>query len=139
MSEVSQEVIDAIRELSAEGIPASQIAQGLSVAIDTVKRYGRKERKRSKEYQGYGESKTLREWVSDSRCLVSWNTLKHRITNYGWDVERALSTPCREFTSVSTKLAVRQAWSEGLNIHDIMKRFGVTNSMAYSLRGKQAL
>jgi hypothetical protein len=139
MSEVSQEVIDAIRELSAEGIPASQTAQGLSVDIEVVKQYGKKAKSGAKRYQAYDESKTLREWENDSRCCVSWNTLKHRITSYGWNVERALSTPCREFVSVATKLAVRQAWLDGLKIQEIMQRFDVSNSMAYSLRGKQAL
>lgn len=39
----------------------------------------------------FGETKCLREWFRDERCVVaSYNTLHSRIVN-GWDHERALT------------------------------------------------
>lgn len=42
----------------------------------------------------FGETKTLTEWTRDSRCLVSFNTLRTRIAS-GWTVENALTKPIR--------------------------------------------
>lgn len=40
-----------------------------------------------------GETKSIPEWALDERCLVGVNTLYGRIRKYGWDFDRAFSTP----------------------------------------------
>lgn len=54
-------------------------------------------RNRSNNYilEAFGERKCLSEWVQDIRCEVHANTIKSRIENYGWEVERAISTPSK--------------------------------------------
>jgi hypothetical protein len=41
----------------------------------------------------FGEQKTLALWTEDQRCVVDYNTLKYRVHYYGWDAERAITTP----------------------------------------------
>lgn len=45
----------------------------------------------------WGETKNLAEWSRDSRCKCKFGTLESRIRNFGWDVERAISTPTRHY------------------------------------------
>lgn len=45
----------------------------------------------SKYLSAYGEEKILIDWSKDSRCRVSFYTLRHRIRS-GWAVDAALST-----------------------------------------------
>lgn len=40
----------------------------------------------------FGETKTIADWSRDSRCLVSYDMLRTRVVELGWDVPRALST-----------------------------------------------
>lgn len=40
----------------------------------------------------FGETKAFWDWSKDSRCLVSYHALYLRITRYGWDMEKALTT-----------------------------------------------
>jgi hypothetical protein len=40
----------------------------------------------------YGEKKTIAQWIADPRCRVNRNAFRMRIF-YGWEPERALSTP----------------------------------------------
>lgn len=40
----------------------------------------------------FGEEKYLYEWLQDTKCVVSKQTLRYRIKN-GWDFEKAISTP----------------------------------------------
>lgn len=92
---VSQEVIDAIIELVAEGYSAKRIAEGLSIDVQTVVKYANGKPK-GKMYEAFGECKTLIAWASDKRCRVSFNTLKQRVYVYKWSVERSLSEPARQ-------------------------------------------
>jgi hypothetical protein len=41
----------------------------------------------------WGETKLLVDWVDDERCSVTRSTLYERVRKYGWDPERAISTP----------------------------------------------
>lgn len=41
--------------------------------------------------EAWGETKTLREWIEDGRCVVGYSTAFTRIKKYGWSPERALS------------------------------------------------
>lgn len=45
----------------------------------------------AKYYEAFGERKTLRGWSHDSRCVVGFQTLSHRVNNSGWDIEKALT------------------------------------------------
>ena len=42
-------------------------------------------------YEAFGESKTMREWLDDSRCAVKYNTLRNRLRR-GWGTQEALTT-----------------------------------------------
>lgn len=39
----------------------------------------------------FGETRTLAEWAKDSRCVVSYSTLRRRIDDFGWFPEEALT------------------------------------------------
>src|ERR1041385_8390406 len=41
----------------------------------------------------FNESKSLKEWLSDSRCNVEYSVLYQRIFICGWDIEKALCKP----------------------------------------------
>jgi len=41
----------------------------------------------------FGETKSIPEWAEDSRCSVSFRTLRARISEYHWDVETAILKP----------------------------------------------
>lgn len=43
----------------------------------------------------FGETKTMKQWSEDDRCVVSYVTLKHRISRSKWPHEAALTTPPR--------------------------------------------
>lgn len=45
-------------------------------------------------FMAYGETKTLVEWSEDSRCAVSYGTLKWRI-NHGLEPEFAMTRPAK--------------------------------------------
>lgn len=44
-------------------------------------------------YSAFGETRTLSQWATDSRCRVKAGRLYARIYASGWDLERALTTP----------------------------------------------
>lgn len=52
---------------------------------------------RNKSYNVYllafGENKCLQDWANDERCLVKYSGLKDRVKKWGWDAERAITTP----------------------------------------------
>lgn len=41
----------------------------------------------------FGETKSLSEWCDDPRCKTTYDRLKSRVFNQGWDHEEAISTP----------------------------------------------
>lgn len=45
-----------------------------------------------KLFIAYGESKTIKEWSEDNRCLVPFKTLQRRL-HKAWDPERAMNEP----------------------------------------------
>lgn len=49
----------------------------------------------TKYLTAFGERKSIHLWLSDPRCVVERKVLETRINKYGWDHERALSTPNR--------------------------------------------
>ncbi|WP_328585256.1 GntR family transcriptional regulator [Streptomyces sp. NBC_00370] len=44
-------------------------------------------------YPAWGETMRLVDWSRDPRCLVSYSTLVARVREYGWELQRALTTP----------------------------------------------
>lgn len=46
-----------------------------------------------KVFEAFGETKTLRQWSNDDRCIVRYNTLFDRVHHMKWDVEKALVRP----------------------------------------------
>ena len=50
--------------------------------------------RRRKEYVGFGEPKTAREWGLDGRCVAPQWTVENRIRS-GWNVEDAVLTPSK--------------------------------------------
>lgn len=52
-------------------------------------------RRNTMELSLHGETKSLKEWVEDARCVVKYHTAYQRLLN-GWDLERALVTPARK-------------------------------------------
>lgn len=46
-----------------------------------------------KYFTTFGETKTLKEWVRDPRCLVSFTTLRSRVFGSKWGLEEALIIP----------------------------------------------
>lgn len=46
----------------------------------------------SRPMKAFGETKLLIEWKEDARCVVKPDTVAARL-RYGWDLERALTTP----------------------------------------------
>lgn len=49
---------------------------------------------KAKTYTAFGETKSLQEWVSDSRCFIDLPALRNRL-KLGWDLERAITQPRR--------------------------------------------
>lgn len=41
----------------------------------------------------FGETKPMAKWPTDPRCAVTYTALRQRISKYGWDAEKALTTP----------------------------------------------
>lgn len=59
-----------------------------------------------------GETKTLAEWSADARCVVSAATFKCRVTEHGWDIVSALTTPLRgRFYSAFGESKTLRRWS----------------------------
>lgn len=44
----------------------------------------------------FGESRTMKQWSEDSRCVVNYSTLRQRISRYQWPHEEALTTISRK-------------------------------------------
>jgi hypothetical protein len=57
---------------------------------------------RNRRYTWQGETKILVDWALDHRCKVEYNTLLARLDRYGWEFERALTTPSRNQGSSSS-------------------------------------
>lgn len=60
-------------------------------------------------YEYQGEKKTLLEW--SDLYNVDYNLLFNRINNTGWDIERAINTPIRNYQRHTTK---RYKWTDRL-------------------------
>lgn len=60
-------------------------------------RGGRVPRESAKQYEAFGESKTLTYWLLDERCVVKSADVLYRRINSGWTVEDALTTPQRGY------------------------------------------
>ena len=43
--------------------------------------------------QAFGETKTYAQWSRDTRCRVTPDAFYQRVHSYGWDVEKAITTP----------------------------------------------
>jgi hypothetical protein len=44
----------------------------------------------------FNETKTIAQWADDDRCVVSAQVLYDRIRRYGWNPEKAITTPSKE-------------------------------------------
>ncbi len=60
---------------------------------------------RYKGWTAFGETKPLKAWVRDMRCVVPYSTLVKRMTGGEWSIEEALQTP-------KLKKGLRQAFGE---------------------------
>lgn len=49
--------------------------------------------RRNVRLTAFGETKTVKEWAADPRCVVSEAALRLRVGRRGWEAERALTTP----------------------------------------------
>lgn len=47
-------------------------------------------------YEAYGEKKTFRAWLSDSRCVATRTSLRKRLSQ-GWKFHEAVSTPTKKY------------------------------------------
>lgn len=50
-------------------------------------------RRNNRIVEAWGESKTLAEWIEDSRVTVTYRQAENRLRRGGWDPERALTAP----------------------------------------------
>lgn len=48
------------------------------------------------KFIAFNESKTLADWIKDTRCVINYDRALCRIKNLKWSVEEALSTPIRK-------------------------------------------
>jgi hypothetical protein len=46
----------------------------------------------------WGETKTLKQWTADPRCVVAHGTLRARM-RLGWEAQKALSMPTRNYVA----------------------------------------
>lgn len=58
-------------------------------------------------FTGFGETKPLCEWSSDSRCVVSLRRLKIRLLKGGYDLEQAMVRPESEFERMDTERCMK--------------------------------
>jgi len=76
----------------------------LNYTKERVQAYRRNSRRHQARVDAFGESKTLRAWVDDPRCVVGLSTLAKRI-RAGTEPELALLTPARNSVSAPHSLA----------------------------------
>jgi len=57
---------------------------------------GRNSARNPIKYSAFGESKSIKDWILDSRCLVSESTVRLRVTA-GWDFTDAITNRTREY------------------------------------------
>ena len=50
-------------------------------------------RRNTRRFEAFGETKPIAEWARDPRCAVKESTLFNRVMFYGWHGEAALTTP----------------------------------------------
>jgi hypothetical protein len=82
---------------------------------DDVRQANNKRNNRVLDFNG--EKRTIAEWAE--KLGVEWSIIRNRLDNYGWSVERALTTPISgaavyEFEGRSQTL---QAWADEKGIH----------------------
>ena len=49
-----------------------------------------------KLYTAYGKTKSLTKWSKDPRCMCAYRTLRLRVQQLGWPLEKSLSEPVRK-------------------------------------------
>lgn len=49
-----------------------------------------------KNITAFGETKSIKDWLSDERCVINEERLRFRVFRKSWDVEKALTTPERK-------------------------------------------
>jgi len=53
-------------------------------------------RAENKMITAFGETKSIKDWLSDERCVINEERLRFRVFRKSWDVEKALTTPERK-------------------------------------------
>ncbi|MFJ2116135.1 hypothetical protein ACIOEX_30335, partial [Streptomyces sp. NPDC087850] len=71
----------------------SQEGRALEEAMTTPPGTGQGPRKPRRKYKAFGEAKTVGAWARDERCVVTHQSLRHRLNVLGWPIERALTWP----------------------------------------------
>ena len=68
---------------------------GKKRSLDTILKMRESQKKvgRGSDYTYLSETKNLREWSRDKRCVVSYDTLRARLQRQKWEFEKALTTP----------------------------------------------
>lgn len=90
--------VQAVARRSRHDVPL------LNYTKERVQTYRRNSKRHAARLHAFGESKTLRAWVEDTRCVVGLSTLGKRI-RAGMEPELALVTPARSSASAPPSLA----------------------------------
>lgn len=62
-------------------------------AIITPSGLLRGRKRKARLIEAFGESKSIADWANDPRAKVGKSTIGQRVVAYGWDAERAITTP----------------------------------------------
>jgi hypothetical protein len=91
------EMVENIRHDYALGLNISDLSKKYEInrctISDVVNQKSWNENPKSKQYEAFGELKTISEWLKDIRCVVGEATLDHRIRIKKIPLEIALTTP----------------------------------------------
>lgn len=96
--EVKFLTVQAVARRSCSAVPI------LNYTKERVQAYRRNSKRHQTRLHAFGESKTLRAWVDDPRCVVGLSTLAKRI-KAGMEPELALVTPARSCVFAPHSLA----------------------------------
>jgi hypothetical protein len=78
-------------------------------------------------YMAYGETKSLIKWSADPRCVCSYRTLRARVFQLEWAIERSLSEPTRQ--CLTKKQRKQQPKKPDLR-EVLVSAWGITMSLA---------
>ena len=87
----------------AEGLEIDREDNDAGYSPSNCRWIGRSAQLRNTRYSrmltAFGETKSMRDWADDPRCVVSYNVLNRRISSLGWDHVRAITEPMAQSKS----------------------------------------